>query len=143
MAFTQDEKSKILFYLGYSGFEDDGPAIRSINGLDAHETFMGTIVRDCLVQLAAIDQQIIETMPLAKAISTGGVQPRAHYTLDHLWRLGRQQVTRLSRWIKIWPGGDVFSTSVEASASFYSGDPSEKRLDPNSGMPTVTSGTGY
>lgn len=137
MAFTAEEKSNILFYLGYSGFEDDGPAIRAINGLDGHETTMGPIVRDLLAKLRVVDEDIHATRPLAKAIDTGGVKPRAHYTLDHLWKLGRSYVTRLSRWTKIMVGGDVFSAGgSERDSSFYSGDPSEHRINPNVGMPT-------
>lgn len=139
MAFTRAEKFRMLFYLGYSGFEDDGPAIRAINGLDAHEADMGEIIREILDKLRAIDEQIVQTMPLAKAISTGGVEPRAHYTLDHLWRLGRSQVMRLARFTKIMVAGDVFSQagSERDAAMFYSGDPSEKRINPAEGMPTL------
>lgn len=138
MAFTQAEKAKLLFYLGYSGFEDDGPAIRAINGLDSHEKFMGPIIRDLLDKLNQVDIDIHASRPLAKAISTGGVETRAHYTLDHLWRLGRSYVVRLGRFTKIMISGDVFGTGgSERSSLFYSGDPSEKRINPDVGMPTI------
>ncbi len=138
MSFTQTEKSRILFYLGYSGFEDDGPAIRAINSLDSHETFMGPIVREILDKISVVQKDIQDTRPLAKAISTGGVETRAHYTLDHLWRLGRSYVTQLARWTKIQVGGDVFSAGgSERGDRFYSGDPSERRIDSSQGVPAL------
>ena len=138
MELTDTEKAELLFFLGYSGFEDDGPAIRAINSLNP---FMIPIVRRILGKLHEIDEQIQETIPLSKAISTGGgggVQVRAHYTLDHLWRLGRQQVSRLATWTKIWICSDVFGTGSRARGpDFYGGDPSEKRINPREGLPTI------
>lgn len=139
MAFTDTEKMNILFYLGYSGFEDDGPAIRALNSLDSRETKMGPIIRDLLDKLEQVDRDIHATRPLAEAISTGGVELRANYTLEHLWRVGRSYVVRLARWTKIMISGDVFSTGgSERSTLFYSGDPSEKRVDSSVGMPTTS-----
>ena len=140
--FTPIEKSKILFYLGYSGFEDDGPAMRAINSLDAKEVTMGPIVRDLLDKLEQVDNDIHATRQLAEAISTGGVELRANYTLSHHWQLGRSYVTRLARWTKIMVAGDVFSTGgSERSTLFYSGDPSERRVDAQYGVPMVDSNT--
>lgn len=138
MAFTPAEKGKILFYLGYSGFEDDGPAMRACNSLDSKEATMGQIIRDILSKLEEIDCQVMETTPLAKAIQDGSIQLRAHYTLDHLWRMGRSLVTRLARWTKIQVSGDVFSTGgTERGEGFFSGDPSERRINPSQGVPTL------
>ncbi len=150
MSFSPTEKSRILFYLGYSGFEDDGPAMRAINSLDSHEAFMGPVIRDTLDKLALVDKDIMETRPLAKAIKDGSIELRAHYTMDHLWRMGRQLVSRLSRWTKIQVSGDVFGAGgSERGDNFYSGDPSEKRIDSSRGVPSLgdlgdhVSGSGY
>ena len=141
MAFTAEEKAKILFYLGYSGFEDDGPAMRALNSLDNKEKVMGPIIRETLDRLAQVDRDIFDTRPLAKAIKVGAEELRAHYTLAHLWQLGRQYVTRLARWTKIQVCGDVFGSggTERGGESFFSGDPSEKRINPTIGMPTTGS----
>lgn len=130
MAFTSEEKTRLLYFLGYSVFEDDGPAMRAINSLDSKEAVAGSIVRDLLLKLDQVDQQIHETMVLAAAVEDGSIKLRAHYTLDHLWRLGRSYVNRLARYLKISIDGDVFSSSSNARnrGDFYSGDPSEKRF---------------
>lgn len=130
MAFSSEEKTRILFFLGYSIFEDDGPAIRTLNSLDSKEAAAGPIVRDLLSKLNDVDKEIHETMPLAAAVEDGSIKVRAHYTLDHLRRLGRSYVNRLARFLKISISGDVFASSSNASdnGSFYAGDPSEKRF---------------
>jgi hypothetical protein len=138
MAFTSQEKTKILYYLGYSVFEDDGPAMRAIHSLDSKESVGGFIIRGILDKLDVIEEQIQQTIPLAKAIRDGSIEIRVHMTLDHLWRLGRSQVNRLARFTKVSIGGDIFSSRSNSSdpGSFYSGDPSENRIDPDSGVPT-------
>lgn len=142
MAFTQTEKMNILFYLGYSGFEDDGPAMRAVNSLDSRETAMGPIIRDLLDKLRQVRDDVHATRPLGKAISTGGVELRANYTVDHLWRIGRSYVVQLARWTKIMIDGDVFGTGgSEKTTLFYSGDPSERRVDSQYGVPMVDSNT--
>jgi hypothetical protein len=126
MPFTPIEKANILFFLGYSGFEDDGPAMRAINSLDNFEKTMGPIIRDLLDKLAQVDRDIHETRPLAKAVKDGSIELRAHYTLSHLWNLGRSYVTRMARWTKIQAVGDVFgSGGSERGERFYSGDSSQ------------------
>lgn len=128
MAFSAAEKARILFYLGYSGFEDDGPAMRAVNSMDSKEATMGPMIRDILDKLEQIDLQIMETMPLAKAIQDGTIQLRAHYTMDHLWRMGRQLVSRMARWTKISVSGDVYSTGgSERSDDFQGADPNGRR----------------
>lgn len=130
MAFSPTERSRILFYLGYSIFEDDGPAIRTLNSLDTKEAVAGPIVRDLLSKLDDVDKEMHETMALAAAVEDGSIKLRAHYTLDHLRRLGRSYVNRLARFLKISISGDIFSSSSNASNNdeFYAGDPSEKRF---------------
>ena len=130
MPFTATEKGRILFFLGYSVFEDDGPAMRSLNSLDSKEPIAGPIVRDLLQKLDDVDREIHETIPLAAAVEDGSVKIRAHYTLDHLRRLGRSYVNRLARFLKISIDGDIFSSSSNASnnGEFYAGDPSESRF---------------
>lgn len=126
MSFSATEKSKLLFYLGYSVYEDSGPAMRSINSLDSKEAVAGPIVRDLLLKLEDVDREIHETIPLAAAVEDGTIKIRAHYTLDHLRRLGRSYVNRLARFLKISIDGDVFSSNSNASDNreFYNGDPS-------------------
>lgn len=138
MAFTDQEKTKILFYLGYSVFEDDGPAMRAIHSLDSKESTGGFLIRDLLIKLDNIREQIEQTIPLAKAVRDGSIELRVHYTLDHLWRMGRSYVVQLARYIKVFISGDVFSTGTNARDAklFYSGDPSEDRIDPFLGVPT-------
>lgn len=137
MPFTSTEKMQLLFYLGYSGFEDDGPAIRAINGLDSHEATMRPMIVELLDNLRKVDKEILETIPLASALEDGDIKIRAHYTLNHLRQLGRQYVGRLSRWTKIQVGEDVFSSGTTNSSTFYSGDPSEHRVDNTLGVPTL------
>lgn len=138
MAFTGAEKAKMLFFLGYSVFEDDGPAMRAMNSLDSKEAVAGQIIRDILVDLDRVDQEIRKSIPLSKAIEDGSIKLRAHYTLQHLRELGRQHVVRLARFIKVSISGDVFSSGTDARdpGSFYTGDPSERRVDPDTGVPT-------
>ncbi len=126
MAFTDQEKTKILYFLGYSVFEDDGPVMRAIHSLDSKEPQGGRIIRDILAHLETIETQIMETIPLASAIEDGSIKLRAHYTLDHLCKLGKMQIVKLARFTKTTIAGDVFSTSGGARGDDYS-DPSEPR----------------
>lgn len=138
MAFSVDEKTRMLYFLGYSIFEDDGPAVRAINGLDSKEAAGGTILRSLLRDLERVDCEIMETLTLAAAIKDGSIEIRAHYTLAHLRQVGRQLVNRLARFTKVAIAGDLFSASSDARdpGSFYSQDPSEHRIDSNKGVPT-------
>jgi len=136
MAFTVAEKAYLMFYLGYSGYEDDGPAQRSINSLDSQEARMGPIVRELIDLLRNVDREINESLPLAAAIEDGSIKLRAHYTLAHLRQVGKQYVKRLATWTKVAIGEDVFSSGSTRS-DFYSGDPSEHRIDPSLGVPTL------
>lgn len=128
--FSTEEKTRILFYLGYSVFEDDGPAMRAINSMDSKEERVGFIVRDLLRKINEVECEIHGTIPLAKAVSDGQIELRVHYTLDHLWRLGRSYVAQLATMFKISIFSDIFSSGGRPrnSQSFYSGDPSESRL---------------
>lgn len=139
MALSALEKARVLFFLGYSVFEDDGPAVRSLNSLDS-KPLAEAFIRPILEKLDKIDADIFATRPLAKAIRDGSVELRAHYTFSLLARLGRQQVGRLASFTKISIASDVFSRgSGTDPATFYSGDPSENRIGPD-GVPTKYSG---
>jgi len=120
----------MLFYLGYSVFEDNGPAMRSLNSLDSKEEVAGFIIRDLLSKMDDVAREIHETIALAAAVEDGSIKVRAHYTLEHLWRLGRSYVNQLARYTKISIDGDVFSSSSNArdGGGFYAQDPSEKRF---------------
>ena len=135
MSFSDAEKTRMLFYLGYSVFEDNGPAMRAINSLDAKEAVGGSIIRDLLSKLDDIRAQIHKTIPLSKAIEDGSIKLRSHYTLAHLRSLGRDYVGQLATFTKISVFSDVFGAGGAARdpESFYSGDPSEPRI---SGDPT-------
>jgi hypothetical protein len=136
MALSATEKTSILFWLGYSVFEDDGPAMRAIHSVDAHPQ-ADPFVREILRKLGEIDRDIHNVRPLAMAIQDGSIHLRVHYTIDNLRRLGRQQVGRLSSFLKISIFSDVFSKGSGGDpATFYSGDPSEDRIDPRLGVPT-------
>lgn len=137
MAFTSQEKIRILFYLGYSMFEDDGPAMRAINSLDSREATSGFLVRELLDKIDNVRRQIDQTIPISKAVQDGSLQIRAHYTLDHLWRLGRSYVSQLAAFTKVSIFSDIFSqgTRTRDAGSFYSGDPSENRINPDTGLP--------
>jgi len=143
MPFSDAEKAEMLFYLGYSGFEDDGPAMRAIHSLDPKEKTLGPRVRMILDRLRQIECDIHGSKDLAVAVSTGGgVQTRAHYTLDHLWRMGRSYVGQLAGWIKVMVYSDVFSSGAKTrNPGFYSGDPSERRIDSSEGVPTDSAHT--
>lgn len=142
MPFSSEEKTKILFYLGYSVYEDDGPAMRSINSLDSVESRAGSIIRDLIAKIEKVDCEIQETTILAQAIKDGSIELRAHYTLEHLWRVGRSHVARLASFIKVSIFSDVFGPGdrPREPATFYSQDPSEHRIDPSSGVPMLGSG---
>lgn len=130
MSFSQQEKARILFYLGYSLFEDNGPAMRALNSLDAKEAFGGFIIRDLLDKIDQVRTQVHQTMPLAKAIKDGSIELRSHYTLDHLWRMGRSYVAQLATYVKVSICSDIFSSGGAArdASSFYSDDPAEDRF---------------
>lgn len=137
MAFTQEEKTRILFYLGYSVFEDDGPAMRAINSLDSREAQGGWIIRDLLAKIEKVRCEIVESMPLASAIKDGSIEIRAHYTLGVLRDHGRAYVNDLAGFIKVAIFSDIFSPGgrPREPKDFYNGDPSEMRVDPR-GVPT-------
>ena len=140
MAFTQQEKYTMLFYLGYSVFEDDGPAVRAINSLDAKDPPAGMIIRPILAMLVDVDQAMSQVIPLTLAIEDGSVKIRAHYAIEQQRRLGKQQVARLSAFIKVAVAYDMFSDTLPRKLDgFYSGDPSENRVD-NNGAYTLDSG---
>lgn len=136
---TELEKTKCLFYLGYSIFEDNGPAMRALSSLDA-KPLAGVFIRPILAELERIDCQVKEVAVLAKAIADGSVQVRAHYTLSVLYKMGRTQVGRLATLIKVSVFSDVFSRGMGGNFSeFYSGDPSEPRIDQQLGTWTTRS----
>lgn len=116
----------MLFFLGYSVFEDNGPAMRSINSLDVKEAIAGPTIRSLLRDLRIVKDQLMGTVELAQAIEDGAIKVRAHYTLDHLCRLGRILVTQLARFTKISVDGDVFSVGTNArdGSAFYAAEPS-------------------
>lgn len=130
--FTPQEKYRILFVLGYSVFENSGPAFRGINSLDAYEDMVGSIVRDLLDKIDQVRNLIHETLPLAEATSTGGVQVRSHWTLAHHWKVGRQYVNQLATLTKIPIESDIFSSGGAARGNATFGhDPSEARRVPH------------
>jgi hypothetical protein len=134
------EKAKVLKYLGYSIFEDDGPAVRAINSL-ASKPLAGDFIRPMLDDLDKVECEIRGLAPIALAISTGAVQTRVHYAKSYWLREGRRIVGNLSSFIKVSVFSDVFSSGAGRDpATFYSGDPSEHRIDMINGVPTVTSG---
>jgi hypothetical protein len=141
MGLTEQQIAYVLFYLGYSGFEDDGPAIKAINTLQSSSlaAYMIPIVVDLLQKLQDIRRDIHESRVVGEAISTGGVQTRGHYTVEHYWRIGRMYVTQLARFLKIAVYGDIFSAggNEREPGAFYSGDPSENRINPSLGVPTT------
>lgn len=112
MAFTDEEKTRILHYLGYSVFESDSIAVRAVNGLDAYESKIGFIVRDILNKIAYVESEVYGTIPLSKAITDGAIQLRAHYALSHLWRLARAYVVQLSTMLKVPVCSDIFNSAV-------------------------------
>jgi len=136
------EKFKALIYLGYSVFEDDGPAIRAFNSLPSHP-IAPDFIRPILDKLDQLQQDIHSVRPIAKAISTGDTETRALYTLNVLWKMGRQLVNQLSSITKVSIFSDVFSSGGAGRnpATFYSGDPSEHRVGRQLGVPTTRSGS--
>lgn len=139
-ALTDLEKAKVAFFLGYSVFEDDGPEVRSLNSLAARP-LAGDFIRPILDKLERIDVDIFSIRPIAKAIKDGAIELRANYTFSVLCRMGRQLVGRLSTYTKISIASDVFSRgSGVTPETFYSGDPSEHRIDASRGVPTLRSG---
>ncbi len=138
---TDFEKTKVLFYLGYSIFEDDGPAIRALNSL-ASKPLAGDFIRPLLDDLDKVEQEIRNLAPIAKAIAAGAIQMRVHYSRDYWLREGRRLVGRLSSFTKISIFSDVFSSGAgHRPETFYSGDPSQRRIDPSLGVPTIDSGS--
>ncbi len=105
-----DERLDVLFYAGYSAFEDDGPAVRAVNSVESHPE-MAPRIRLILDELRDVDRQISEVKPLAKAVKDGKIELRAAYSLDVLRDLGRQAVTRLCLFLAIRRKNDVFSSA--------------------------------
>jgi hypothetical protein len=137
MAFTATEKATMLFYLGRSVFEDDGPAIRAINGLDSKETTARPIIMPILTELQGIDTQLSKVRIRLQAVEDGSLKIDAAREIGQLRSLGRQAVGRLARWLKVNvpPDCDVFSASLPGDG-FFSGDPSEPRFANDLGQPT-------
>lgn len=129
MAFSQNEKSRILFYLGYSVFEDDGPAMRAINSLDSVEAKARPIVQPIMDEIERIRREISQVTEVALAIEDGSVKLRGAYTLQVLRSMGVQQVGDLSGFLAVPAKRNIFAASLPDGASLASGDPSEARLD--------------
>lgn len=142
MPYSPQEKTRILFYLGYSGFEDDGPAMRAINGIDGFEDRVGFLVRDLMEKIEQIRCKVHEVITLTDAVQVADIQIRPSHTLSILWRIGRQYVSQLGLLLKVSRFSDIFAPAgrVDDPPSFYSGDPSERRIDSELGLPTRTSG---
>ena len=138
---TDSEKYRCLLYLGYSIFEDDGPAVRAFNSLPSHP-LAPDFIRPILDELQSIEKEISDSKPLAKAISDGDIQLRAKYTISTLRGLGREQIQRLAAIVKVSIASDYFGAGGAARnpSTFYSGDPSERRIDASLGVPTISSG---
>jgi len=129
MAFSQSEKSRILFYLGYSVFEDDGPAMRAINSLDSVEAKARPIIQPIMDEIDRVQREIRQTTEIALAIEDGSVKLRAHYTLATLRSIGVQQVGQLSGFLAVPAKRNIFAASLPDGRELASGDPSEARLD--------------
>lgn len=129
------EKAQALQYLGYSVFETNSAEIRAFNSLDNYP-LAGDFIRPILAKIEQIDDDLHAARPLALAIEDGSVKLRAHYTIDNLCKLGRIQVARLARFMKVAIFDDYFSTGRSArnagDTTFQATDPSEPRI---SGMP--------
>lgn len=122
-ALTDLEKTKILFYLGYSVFEDNGPAIRAIHSLDS-KPVAGDFIRPILEKLDKLREEIFKDRVLSKAIATAAIQVRSHYTFSMQCRIGRQLVGQLGSFAKIAVGSDVFANGAAFEpATFYSNEP--------------------
>lgn len=136
MAFSATEKATMLFYLGRSVFEDDGPAIRAINSLDSKETVARPIIVPILTELAAIDRQMQQLRIRLQAVEDGSLKIDAVREMAALRSLGHQQVGRLARWLKVSVPRDcdVFSSAMPGEG-FFSGDPSEPRFENDLGQP--------
>lgn len=138
---TDFEKTKVLLYLGYSIFEDDGPAIRAINSL-ASKPLAGDFVRPLLDDIDNVKRELRNLGPIAKAIAAGAIQMRVHYSRTHWLCEGRRFVGELSSTTKISIFSDIFSSGAgHRPETFYSGDPSQRRIDPSLGVPTIDSGS--
>lgn len=141
MSFSTADVQQMLFTLGYSGYESDGPAVRSINDLNSHPE-MEPIVRIILAECAEIDQAIARVKKRAVAIEDGSVKMRAFYDLQVLRSMGRQSVKRLSSYLKCAVAIDIYGAGFGGQmkgGGFYSGDPSENRIDAATGEMTFKS----
>lgn len=125
MAYTAREKSRILFVLGFSMFENNGDAMRAINTLDSFEEINGDLVRELVEEIFVYRRELRRTIPLSKVVEDGSIKLRVHYTLAHIQNLGRIAVGQLARYCKISPAGDIFSTGgdVRDPTEFYGRSP--------------------
>ena len=105
------QKAKVLFYLGYSILEDNGPAIRALNSLDTRPEADPIILAE-LVNCEEADAAIRKVRTIALAIQDGAIQLRGHYSLSALQALGRQATGRLASFTKIPIDHDVFSSAA-------------------------------
>lgn len=106
------QKAEILFYLGYSILEDDGPVIRGLNSLDTRPQADALILAE-LQTCKAVDRVIREKVPVVSlAAQDGAIQLRGAYTLSVLQATGRQAVGRLSSFTSIPVKHDVFMSAA-------------------------------
>lgn len=119
---TDLEEKKVLFYLGYSIFEDNGPAMRAINSL-ASQPLAGDFVRPLIEKLDKLREEIFQDRILSSAIATAAIQIRGHYHFSMQCRQGRQIVGQLGSFIKVSVASDVFSNGAAFDpATFTSAD---------------------
>lgn len=141
MSFSDAEKAQLLFALGRSVFEDDGPAMRAINSLDSKEALARPVLSPILDELTSIDAQISDAKIRLMAVEDGSTKIDAAREIQMLRSLGRQAVGRISRWLKVSVprNCDIYSASLPDD-DFYAGDPSEARFDNSLGAPTLRGG---
>lgn len=128
---TDFEKAQCLIFLGYSIFETNSAEIRAFNSLDNYPA-AGDFIRPLIARIQQIDEEIMDAIPLAKAIKVGAEQLRVHYTIENLQRIGRIQVQRLAKVVKVKVYDDYFASAGRANNSgdstFHTDDPSENRF---------------
>lgn len=141
MSFTDAEKAQLLFTLGRSVFEDDGPVMRAINSLDSKEALARPMIQAILDELVSVDAQLSDAKIRLMANEDGAVKIDGMREIMSLRSVGRMAVGRLARWIKVSvpPECDIYSASLPGEG-FYSGDPSEARFDNSLGAPTLRGG---
>ena len=108
MALTDDQKSKVRYWLGYpDGFRASFSDLEG--GMSSLSTFGEARVTDALSQLDTIDAQLQTSWGRQKVVKAEEVTLAGHDEIRALWMEGRRLVRLIANTLGVTPRVDVFS----------------------------------